>query len=175
MWYVWNSKRCWAARWSSARDLKWVPYWCHLDRKSIALNGRCQLLLYRVAFLVFFWVFGIVLFLTNGVADDGLGVLTSFCTLWGGVDCETGTLWDGEGCETGGTGTLWGCTGREICGRVGVGVTTGRTIVFFFVDLPRSSAILKSVFLVMSPYSGYSITGGVLWSMARISVADWWI
>ena len=131
MWFVWNRKNCWATRWSAVWALKWVPYWCDLDRKNLALKECCWLSLDGVALLVLFLVFGLVLFLTCGVADDGLGVLTSFCALWGGVDCDTGTLWDGAGGETGGAGTLLAFTGRDICGIVGVVVTNGKTIKDF--------------------------------------------
>ena len=40
----------------------------------------------------------------------------------------------------------------EICDRVDFGVSTGRTIVDFLATNPRSSAILTSAFLVLSPY-----------------------
>ena len=70
--------------------------------------------------------------LTGGVYDNGLGVLNSICTLWGGVGCDTVTLWDGTGGYTDDNGTLWDCTGRDICGIVGFGVATGILIVGFF-------------------------------------------
>ena len=66
------------------------------------------------------------------VADDGLGVLTSICSLMCDVGCKKITLWYGTVGDTGGTVNLWSCTGRYICGRVDVRVATGRTIVIFF-------------------------------------------
>ena len=118
-------------------------------------------------------VFGIVLFLIGSADDNGLGVLTSFCTPWGGVGYNTITLWDGLGGSTDGTGTLWTCTGREICCRVGVGVTSGWTIVFFCVVHLRSSATLTSAFLALSPYYSDGTTENVLWKMSRMYVAEW--
>ena len=56
-----------------------------------------------MGFPFLFRVFGVVLFLTGGVADNGLRVLTSFFTLLGVV------VWDtlyGPGGDTGDTGTL---------------------------------------------------------------------
>ena len=173
MWLVWNWKRCWATRLSDAQSMKCVPYWCNLYRKILALNGRCWISLDGVDFLVFFRVFGVVFFLNGGLDGDGLGVLNYFWNLWGGVGCDTGTIWYGERGDTGDTGTPWACTGRIICDRGSVGVTTGRTIVGFLVDLPRSYDILKSAYLVMSPYSSDGTTGGMLWRMGMISIYDW--
>ena len=44
--------------------------------------------------------------------------------------------------------------------------------MFFFVDLPSSSAILKSGFLVLLPYSSGGKSDGVVFRMARMSVAE---
>ena len=46
-------------------------------------------------------------------------------------------LWDGTGGDDCGTGTLWYCTGMEICDRVGVLVVTGITIVRFLLARPK--------------------------------------
>ena len=59
-----------------------------------------------MGFPFLFRVFGVVLFLTGGVADNGLSVLTSFFTLLGAVVWDTVTLLDGTGGDTGDTGTL---------------------------------------------------------------------
>ena len=91
---------------------------------------------------------------------------------WCGVGCKKDNLWDVKGGETGGTGTIWSCTENEICVRVGVGVENGITIVGILVARPRSSDILTSEFLVLSPYSSYGTTDGVLCRMARMSVTD---
>ena len=42
----------------------------------------------------------------------------------------------------------------------------------FLVAHPRSSDILTSAFLVLSPYYSDGTTDGVLYRMARMSVAD---
>ena len=60
----------------------------------------------------------------------------------------------------------------DICGRVGVGFSTGRTILSFLVDCPRSSAILNSVFLVLSSYSSDGTTDALIFSMKEIYVSD---
>ena len=172
MWFFWNCKSCWAKIWSSVRALKFLPYWCDLDFKIIALNGYCRLSIYGVECLVLFLVLGVDLLWAGGMADNGLGVLTYLCTLLGVVGCVTGTLWNGTGGDTGGTGTLWASTEREICVIVDVGVATGITVVGFFVARPRISAIIISIFLVLLPYSSYGTTNGVIFRMARMSVAD---
>ena len=125
-------KNCWTKKWSAARALKFAPYWYNPDCNILVINGHCQLSLDGVESLVFFWFFGVVLLLTGFVDDNGLVILTSLFNLLGGVGCETGNLWDGSGGNTGGTGTIWYFTGKEICGRVGGGVTTGIAIVGFW-------------------------------------------
>ena len=132
MWFVWIWKRCWSARWSDAQDLEFVPYWCDLYRNILALNGRCQLSLGGVEFLVLFLVFGVELLWNSGMSDNVFFLLTSFLTLWCGVGCDTDNLWHGTRGDTGGTGNIRACKGRDICVRLGVGVATGRTIAFFF-------------------------------------------
>ena len=137
---------CCATRWSSVRSLKFVLYLCNLDRKILSLNGSCRLSLDGVAFLVLYIVFGVYLFWNGSVDNNSLSVITSFFNLWGGVGCETVTLWYGTGGMTGENVTFWACTGREICGRVVVGVSDRRTIVGFKVSRSRSSYVFTSVF-----------------------------
>ena len=173
MWLVWNWERCRAKRLSATRYLECMPYWRNTDHKILALNGRCRLSLGEVNFLVLFLFFVLDFLWSSGVADNRLGVLNSFCTLWGGVSCKKGTIWYGTGGKNFGTVTIWSCTGRDICDRVGVIVVTGRMIVGFLVAHPRSYATLTSIFLVMSPYYSDGTTDGVIFRIAKISVADW--
>ena len=146
-----------------------MPYWCDIDLKIIALNGRCRLSLDGVGFLVF----RVVFFWNCSVAYNGLCVLNFLCTLWVGVACKTRTLWYGSGVESSGTGTLLDWTGRNICDIIGVGVTIGRMIVFFLVAITRSSDIFTSECLVMSPYYSDGTTDSVLWRMEIMSADGW--
>ena len=93
--------------------------------------------------LFFLSIFRLVLFWTGCVADDGLGTLTYFYTLWGVFGCDTVTLWDGEGGNIGDTDTLLFCTRRETGVIVGVGVKTVRTIVGVLVAIPRNYYFLQ--------------------------------
>ena len=164
---------CWDTRWSAAQYLKFMPYWCDIYCNILALDWIFWLWLYRVSFLVLFLVFVVVLLWTGDVDDISLDVMNSFCNRWGGVVCDKITLFYGTGWDTGGTGTLWDCKGREICGYVGVSVATGIMILFFLVACLGISDILTSEFLVLSPYYSDGTTDGVILRMARMSVVEW--